>query len=492
MAISNALASRLKDPSLVREAGSVGGQWLEAAETSKRFDVTNPSDGAVLASMPDFGLAEIKRAIDIAHAAQSNWAAQTAKQRSVILRRWYNSIVANLDDLATILVAEMGKPFAEAKGEVLYGASYAEWFSEEAKRLYGDVIPGHQVDKRIIVVRQPVGVVAGITAWNFPSAMPMRKIAPALAAGCAMVFKPAKQTPLSAVAIAVLAERAGFPAGVLSLITTKDSAGFGAEICRNDKVRKLTFTGSTQVGRILMRQAADQIMKLSLELGGNAPFIVFDDADIDAAVDGAIQSKFRNAGQTCVCANRIYVQAGVYKAFAERLAERVRALRVGDGFECNVDLGPLIDAAAVAKVRQHISDATRLGAKVAAGGETLERGPLFFAPTVLTDVTSYMLVSKEETFGPLAPLFRFGSIEDVIQLANDTEFGLASYFYTRDVSRAWRVAEALEYGMVGINTGLISTEVAPFGGVKQSGVGREGSKYGLQDFTEMKYVCFSL
>ena len=387
---------------------------------------------------------------------------------------------------------EMGKPLAEAKGEILYGASYVEWFGEEAKRVYGDTIPGHQPDKRIIVIRQPIGVVAAITPWNFPNAMLARKFAPAVAAGCAMISKPAAETPLSALSLAVLAERAGVPAGIFSVVLSKDSPSIGREFTENDKVRKLTFTGSTEVGRILMRQGADQIMKLGLELGGNAPFIVFDDADIDAAVEGAMVSKYRNNGQTCVCANRLYVQSGVYDAFAEKLAVRVGAMKVGDGFEAGVQAGPLIDAKALAKVEEHIGDAVAKGAKVASGGKPDGKGGLFFEPTILTGVTSEMKVAREETFGPVAPLFCFDTEEEVIAMANDTEFGLASYFYARDVSKIFRVAEALEYGMVGINTGLISTEVAPFGGVKQSGQGREGSKYGIDDYVEMKYLCLSV
>ena len=410
-----------------------------------------------------------------------------------ILRRWHDLIVANLDDLAAILVAEMGKPLAEAQGEILYGAAYAEWYAEEAKRLYGDIIPGHQADKQIVVLRQPVRRGRRDYRLEFSK---RDAHAQDRASACVRLRNDFQTGTADAIVRGRTCCPCGtcrVPPGLLSVIPTTDAASFGVEICQNDKVRKLTFTGSTQVGRILMRQAADHVMKLSLELGGNAPFIVFDDADIEAAVDGAIQSKFRNGGQTCVCANRIYVQSAVYEEFAARLAERVRGLRVGDGFEPNVDLGPLIDANAVSKVRRHIDDATRLGAKVVVGGDTLrQHGPLFFAPTVMTDVTGQMLVAREETFGPLAPLFRFESIDQVVQLANNTEFGLAGYFYTRDVGRAWRVAEELEYGMVGINTGLISTEVAPFGGVKQSGVGREGSKYGLHDFTEMKYVCFSV
>lgn len=490
MTISSELLSRLKNPDLVREAAFIGGTWVERGTDGKAFAVSNPANGQILASLPEIGVEGTREAIAAAHAAQKPWAARSAKERSQVLRRWYDLMVANVDDLAAILVAELGKPLAEAKGEVLYGASYVEWYAEEAKRLYGDVIPGHQSDKRIVVIRQPVGVVAGITAWNFPTAMPLRKIAPALAAGCAMVFKPADLTPMSAIAIAVLAEQAGVPRGVLSIVTTADAAAFGQEVCRDARVRKLTFTGSTNVGRILMRQAADQIMKLSLELGGNAPFIVFDDADVDAAVDGAMLSKYRNAGQTCVCANRIYVQSGIYDAFSAKFAERAAALKVGNGFTAGIEVGPLINRAAVEKVERHIADARDKGARVAVGGHRLDMGELFFAPTVITGVDASMLVANEETFGPLAAIFRFEDAEDVIRKANDTEFGLAAYFYANDVRRVWRVAEALEYGMVGINTGLISTEVAPFGGIKQSGVGREGSKYGLEDFTELKYLCF--
>ena len=488
MAIDLDLIARLKDPKLVREAAYVAGEWVDAAGRPT-FAVENPATGKTLAHVPELGRDAWTTAVDAAHASQKPWAARTAKERAAVLRRFYDLIIANIDDLATILTAEQGKPLAEARGEVLYGASYVEWYAEEAKRLYGDVIPGHQADKRLVVIRQPVGVVAGITAWNFPSAMPLRKMAPALAAGCTMVFRPAAQTPLSAIALAALAERAGVPAGTLSVITTEDAAGFGQEVCHNDKVRKLTFTGSTGVGRLLMRQGADRILKLSLELGGNAPFIVFDDADIDAAVEGAMLSKFRNAGQTCVCANRIYVQSGVYDQFAEKMKERVASLRVGDGLVQGTEIGPLIDERAVAKVECHISDAVEKGAKVAVGGKRLDVGSRFFAPTLLTNVQRSMLIAQEETFGPLAPLFSFDTVDQVISLANDTEFGLASYFYSRDIQRVWRVAEALEYGMVGINTGVISTEVAPFGGVKQSGFGREGSKYGLNDFTEIKYLC---
>ena len=398
-------------------------------------------------------------------------------------------MVENADDLATILTAEMGKPWAEARGEVLYGASFIEWFAEEAKRVYGDVIPGHQRDKRIVVLKQPVGVVGSITPWNFPNAMIARKVGPALAVGCTFVARPATLTPLSALAMAVLGERAGIPAGVFNVIPGTDSSGVGNELCTNDKVAKITFTGSTRVGQILMRQAAGTIKKMSLELGGNAPFIVFDDADVDAAVDGAMIAKFRNNGQTCVCANRIYVQAGVYDAFAEKLAEKTKSLNVGNGFGDGITTGPLINQAAVDKVEEHINDAVSKGATVTLGGKRSDLGGTFFEPTVLTGVTRDMVVAKDETFGPVAPLFKFEDEDDVVAMANDSEFGLASYFYSRDLARVWRVAEALESGMVGVNTGLISTEVAPFGGVKQSGLGREGSKYGTEDFLEIKYLC---
>ncbi|MGB3813311.1 MAG: NAD-dependent succinate-semialdehyde dehydrogenase [Shinella sp.] len=492
MAISDLLSSRLIDPSLATDRAPVAGEWLDGAGTSGTFDVSNPSTGDVIATLPNCDRAHAARAIDAAHAAQKVWAATTAKERATVLRRLHDLMVAHADDLAVILTMEMGKPLAEARGEILYGASYVEWFGEEAKRAYGDTIPGHHRDKRILVVKQPVGVVAAITPWNFPNAMLARKLAPALAAGCAMVIKPAVETPLSALALAALAERAGVPAGLVSVIPTKNAATIGQEFTSNDKVRKLTFTGSTEVGRILMRQGADQILKFGLELGGNAPFIVFDDADLDAAVEGAMVSKYRNNGQTCVCANRFYVQAGVYEAFAAKLAARVAAMRVGDGFDAGVDAGPLIDTKALAKVEEHVADAVAHGAQVITGGLRHKRGGLFFQPTVLTGVTSRMKVSREETFGPVAPLFRFNTEEEAITLANDTEFGLAAYFYANDLSRVFRVGEALEYGMVGINTGLISTEVAPFGGVKQSGQGREGSKYGLDDYLEIKYLCLGL
>jgi succinate-semialdehyde dehydrogenase/glutarate-semialdehyde dehydrogenase len=489
MTISKILTDKLKDPTLATDKSLAGTEWLAASQSGKTFEVTNPATGDVIAVLPDLSKAEVEKAIDAAYIAQKAWAKKTGKERAAILRKLNDLMVANADDLATILTMEMGKPWPEARGEILYGASYVEWFAEEAKRVYGDTIPGHQADKRIMVIKQPVGVVGAITPWNFPNAMLARKVAPALAVGCAMVSKPAAQTPLSALALAVLAERAGLPAGLFSVLTSTDAAMVGEEMCANDKVRKLTFTGSTNVGRILMRQGADQIMKLGLELGGNAPFIVFDDADLDAAVEGAMISKYRNAGQTCVCANRLYVQAGIYDAFATKLAEKVGQLKVGDGFADGVTTGPLIDAKAVEKVKEHVADAVSKGAQVALGGKQSAAGDLFFEPTILTGVTTAMKVATEETFGPVAPLFKFETEEEVIELANATEFGLASYFYSKDIAKVFRVAEALEYGMVGVNTGLISTEVAPFGGIKQSGLGREGSKYGVDDYTEIKYIC---
>jgi succinate-semialdehyde dehydrogenase/glutarate-semialdehyde dehydrogenase len=483
------LAEMLKNPELLVTEALVGGSWVSAAQTGKSFDVLNPSTGAVIATLPDLGVEETRTAIDAAYVAQKNWARKTGKERAAVLRKFNDLMVANADDLGAILTAEMGKPLAEAKGEILYGASFIEWFAEEAKRIYGDVIPGHQPDKRIVVIKQPVGVVASITPWNFPNAMIARKLGPALAVGCAFVAKPAAETPLSALSMAKLAEQAGVPKGLLSVITSKSSSAIGQEFCSNDKVRKITFTGSTEVGRILMRQSADQIKKTSMELGGNAPFIVFDDADLDAAVEGAMISKYRNNGQTCVCANRIYVQSGVYDAFAEKLAQAVGKMKIGDGFEDGVTTGPLISEDAVDKVIEHIEDAKAKGAKVLTGGTRHNLGGTFFQPTILTGVTRDMQVANDETFGPVAPLFRFDTVEDVIEQANDTIFGLASYFYANDLSKVWRVAEALEYGMVGVNTGLISTEVAPFGGVKQSGQGREGSKYGCDDYLEIKYIC---
>lgn len=479
-------APTLEDPKLFRDRAYVDGAWVEA-DSAKRFDVDNPANGSLLGSVPDCGVAETRRAIEAAAAALPAWRALAAKERSAILRKWFDLMVANADDLAMLLTLEQGKPLAEAKGEILYGASFIEWFAEEAKRIYGDVIPSPTPDKRIVVIKQPIGVVAAITPWNFPNAMITRKAGPALAAGCTMVLKPASQTPFSALALAELAARAGVPRGVFSVVTGNARA-IGGEMTSNPTVRKITFTGSTEIGRVLMRQSADTIKKLGLELGGNAPFIVFDDADLDAAAAGAVISKYRNNGQTCVCANRIYVQDGVYDAFAAKLAEKVRALKVANGMEAGAVLGPLIDDAAVAKVEEHVADALAKGAKVALGGKRHALGGRFFEPTILTGVTRDMKVSHEETFGPVAPLFRFKDEADVVAQANDTEFGLASYFYARDMGRVWRVAEALEAGIVGVNTGLISTEVAPFGGVKQSGVGREGSKYGIDDFVQIKYV----
>ncbi|PQZ46605.1 succinate-semialdehyde dehydrogenase (NADP(+)) [Ochrobactrum sp. MYb15] len=485
------LVSKLADPTLLVEKAYVNGQWISADDGST-FDVSNPATGEVLAAVPNLSAAEVNRAIEAAYGAQKAWANLTAKARSVALRKLYDLIIGNVEDLAVILTAEMGKPFQEARTEIVNGAAYVEWFAEEAKRLNGDIIPAHQTDKRLFVLKKPVGVVGAITPWNFPSAMLARKLAPALAVGCSLVAKPAAQTPLSALALAVLAERAGIPAGILNVLTSMNAAMVGTTFCTSEFVRKISFTGSTNVGRILMRQGADQIKKVSLELGGNAPFIVFDDADIDAAVDGAIAAKFRNAGQTCVCANRIYVQSGVYQEFAEKLTERVRNLKVGDGFAHDSEIGPLIDGNALKKVNEHVEDALSRGAKVAVGGSSMEHGGQFFTPTVLVGVTSEMKVAKEETFGPLAPLFSFETEEEVVAMANNTEFGLAGYFYSRDIGRIFRVAEDLETGMVGVNTGLISSELAPFGGVKQSGLGREGSKYGTDDYVDLKYICLSV
>ncbi|MBY5769427.1 NAD-dependent succinate-semialdehyde dehydrogenase [Rhizobium leguminosarum] len=472
----------------LRDAGYIDGVWT-SADATRTFDVLNPATGELLASLPDMGAAETRAAIDAAHAAQPGWAARPAKERSAILRKWFDLMVANADELAAILTAEMGKPFPEARGEILYAAAYIEWYAEEAKRIYGETIPAPSDDKRMVVIRQPVGVVGTITPWNFPAAMITRKIAPALAVGCTVVSKPAEQTPLTAIALAVLAEQAGIPAGVFNVIVGVDGPAIGRELCGNEKVRKISFTGSTEVGRILMRQCADQIKKVSLELGGNAPFIVFDDADLDAAVEGAIASKYRNAGQTCVCANRLYVQSNVYDAFAAKLAAKVAEMSVGDGFKPGVVIGPLIDAQGLAKVEDHVSDALAKGAKVLTGGKRIDGAGTFFTPTVLTGVARGMKVAREETFGPVAPLFRFDTVEDVINQANDTEFGLAAYFYAGDLKKVWRVAEALEYGMIGINTGLMSSETAPFGGIKQSGLGREGSRHGADDYLEMKYLC---
>jgi succinate-semialdehyde dehydrogenase/glutarate-semialdehyde dehydrogenase len=479
---------RLTDPELLKDAAYIDGAWC-AADNGQTFAVTNPASGESLASVPDMGQAETRRAIEAAHAAWPAWRAKTAKARAAILHRWYQLILATQEDLAQLMTAEQGKPLLEARGEVLYGASFVEWFAEEAKRVYGDVIPAPFSDRRYLVIKQPVGVVAAITPWNFPIAMITRKCAPALAAGCPVVVKPAAATPLCALALADLAARAGFPKGVFNVVTTARAAEVGAELTGNPLVRKLSFTGSTEVGKQLIAQCADTVKKVSMELGGNAPFIVFDDADLDAAVAGAMASKYRNSGQTCVCANRLLVQDGIYEAFAEKLAAAVARLKVGDGTEAGVDQGPLIDEAAVGKVEAHIQDAVQHGARVLCGGQRHARGGTFFQPTVLADVTPAMRVTREETFGPVAPLYRFCDEAEAIQMANDTDYGLAAYFYARDIGRIWRVAEALEYGMVGINEGIISTEVAPFGGVKESGLGREGSRYGIDEFVEIKYLC---
>lgn len=485
------LSTLLKDPSLLATKGYVNGAWVEA-EGGATFEVANPARGDVICAVADLNRNDVNRAIAAAAVAQKPWAALTAKERANILRRWYELMIENADDLAIILTAEMGKPLAEARGEITYGASFVEWFAEEAKRVYGETIPGHAADKRIAVIKQPIGVVGSITPWNFPTAMITRKAGPALAAGCAFVARPSELTPLSALALAVLGERAGIPAGVFNVVPSTDASGVGLEFCENPIVRKLTFTGSTNVGRILLRQAADQVMKCSMELGGNAPFIVFDDADLDAAVEGAMICKFRNNGQTCVCANRIYVQAGVYDEFAKKLAVAVGNLNVGDGLNDGITTGPLISGAAVEKVQAHLDDATDKGAKIMMGGKGHNLGGTFYQPTVMTGVTQDMTVAQDETFGPLAALFKFDTEDDVIEMANDTIFGLASYFYAKDLSRVYKVAEALEYGMVGVNTGIISTEVAPFGGVKQSGLGREGSRHGMDDYLEMKYICMSV
>jgi len=478
---------QLKDTALLREQCFIDGRWT-GADDGGTIDVLNPATAAKLGTIPKMAAAETHRAIGAAAAALRPWAAKTAKERAIILRRWFDLIMQHQQDLAALMTAEQGKPLAESVGEIAYAASFIEWFAEEGKRLYGDVIPGHQSDKRILVLRQPVGVVAAITPWNFPAAMITRKAGPALAAGCTMVLKPATQTPYSALALAELGARAGLPAGVFNVITGS-AAAIGGEMTSNPTVRKLTFTGSTEIGKKLMAQCSGTMKKVSLELGGNAPFLVFDDADLDAAVQGAIASKYRNTGQTCVCANRFLVQASVYEPFTRKLQEAVAKLRVGDGLAGVTDQGPLIDAKAVTKIEEHIADAVAKGAKVALGGERHALGGTFFQPTILTGVTPQMLVAREETFGPVAPLFKFDTEAQAIAMANDTEFGLAAYLYTRDLARSWRVSEAIEYGIVGVNTGIISTEVAPFGGVKESGTGREGSKYGILDYTEMKYVC---
>ncbi len=479
----------LNDRSLLVCSAYIDGAWVGA---EKRTPIRNPANGEIVAEVADVGVAGARAAIDAAERVQRDWASRTARERSSILLRWSQLMLDNAEDLARILTAEMGKPFLEAKGEIAYGASFIEWFAQEGRRVYGDMIPGHQADKRILVIKQAIGVAASITPWNFPNAMIARKVGPALAAGCAFVARPSEMTPLSALAMALLGERAGIPKGVLNVVTSADAAGVGQEFCADPKVRKISFTGSTRVGSILMRQSADRIKKLSLELGGNAPFIVFDDADLDKAVEGAMIATFRNAGQTCVCANCIYVQRDVHDAFAAKLAAAVDQLRIGDGAEPGVQIGPLISKSALAKVEAHVADALAKGATIATGGRRHPAGALFYQPTVLAGATSDMQLAREETFGPIAPLFAFDTVEEVIAMANDTEFGLASYFYARDLSRVWRVAEALDYGMVGVNTGLVSTAEAPFGGVKMSGIGREGSKYGIDEYLTIKYVCLSV
>lgn len=481
------IRSKLSDPSLFCEQGYIDGAWVDA-DGGGRVDVTDPATGDVVGTIPDMGTDETRRAIEAANAAWPAWRAKTAKERSALLRKWFDLMMANQRDLGIIMTAEQGKPLTEAMGEIAYGASYVEFFAEEAKRIYGDIIPNTADGKRIVVLKQPVGVVGSITPWNFPNAMITRKAAPALAAGCTFVAKPAKMTPFSAIALAVLAERAGIPKGVFNVVCGASSSAIGNELTHSKLVRKITFTGSTEVGKKLIAQAASTVKKVSMELGGNAPLIIFDDADIDEAVKGAIICKYRNAGQTCVCANRIFVQDGIYDEFAKKFAAAAKAMKMGNGFDDGVTVGPLIEAAAVDKVEEHVQDAVAKGAKIATGGTRSNIGALFYEPTVLTEATRDMAIFREETFGPVAPLFRFKTEEEVIELANDTEFGLASYFYARDIGRVWRVAEALEYGMVAINEGILSSEVAPFGGVKESGLGREGSKYGLDDYLEIKYL----
>ena len=480
----------IQNKHLLRSTCFIGGKWI-AADDASQMAVLNPANGKIIAEVANCGSNETTRAITTANEAWPAWRGLTAKQRAQILRRWFELILQNTEDLAQLITAEGGKPLAEARGEVAYGASFVEWFAEEGKRAYGETIPATAADKRLVVIKQPIGVCAAITPWNVPLAMITRKVAPALAAGCTVVIKPAEQTPLTALALAVLAEEAGLPAGVFNVITGNPVA-IGGQLTASPIVRKLSFTGSTEVGRLLMAQCAATVKKVSFELGGNAPFIVFDDADLDAAVDGALIAKYRNAGQTCVCANRFLIQSGIYDAFAERFAERVRNMKVGPGNEEGVVQGPLIDDAALVKVESHVADAIARGARVLCGGSRHDQGGNFFQPTVLADVTPAMRVAREETFGPVAPLFRFESEAEAIAMANDTEFGLAAYFYSRSLARSWRVGEALEYGMVGVNTGLISNEVAPFGGIKQSGIGREGSKYGIDDYLEIKYLCFDI
>ena len=477
---------KLKDPSLLQTRCLIDGQWLDA-DSGKTIAVTNPATGETIAHVPDMGADETRRAIAAAEAARADWAGRTARQRADILRRWFGLMTEHTNDLAIILSTEQGKPLAEARGEIAYGASYFEWYAEEAKRIYGDIIPSNNNSQRVLVMKQPIGVCAAITPWNFPNAMITRKAAPALAAGCTFVIRPASQTPLSALAIGELAQRAGVPPGVFNVLTG-NSRAIGGELTGNDTVKKFSFTGSTEVGRLLLAQCAGTVKKVSMELGGNAPFIVFDDADLDAAVTGALISKFRNAGQTCVCANRLYVQAGIHDRFVEKFTAALTELKVGNGLDAGVTFGPLIDENAIAKVQEHIADAVEKGGKVVAGGKPHALGGLFFEPTIVSHVTQQARVAREETFGPLAPIFRFETEEEVVRWANDTEFGLAAYFYTRDLGRSIRVAEALDYGMVAVNSGILSNEAAPFGGVKQSGLGREGSKYGIEDYVEVKYV----
>lgn len=479
---------QLKNPSLFRTLAHIDGAWI-AADDGRTFAVTDPASGRELAQVPELGRDEALRAVAAAEAALPAWRTLTAKQRANILRKWFELVMANQEDLAQLLTAEQGKPLAEARGEIAYGASFIEWFAEEAKRVYGDVIPSHGPDKRILVFKQPIGVVAAVTPWNFPNAMITRKVAPALAAGCTAVIKPAEDTPLSALALAELAHQAGMPKGVFNILTCRDPRAVGGVLTGDARIRKFTFTGSTETGKLLMKQCADTVKRVSLELGGNAPFIVFDDADLDAAVDGAMASKYRNAGQTCVCANRLFVQEGVYDAFAEKLAAKVAALKVGPGIGADVAQGPLINQEAVEKVERLVADAVAKGARIVTGGKRHALGGTFFEPTILADVTTGMACAHEEIFGPVAPLYKFKTEAEAVRLANDTPFGLAAYFYARDVGRVMRVSEALEYGIVGVNEGIISTEVAPFGGVKESGTGREGSKYGIEDFLEIKYIC---
>ena len=481
---------QLNDSNLFRQQCYIDGQW-QNADDDATINVTNPATGEVLGTVPKMGTNETRKAIDAANSSWHAWRILTAKERANMLKRWFDLMIEHKDDLAKIMTLEQGKPLAEAQGEVVYGASFIEWFAEEGKRLYGETIPGHLADKRIVVIKQPIGVVAAITPWNFPNAMITRKCAPALAAGCPVVIKPASETPYSALALAELAERAGFPKGIINVVTGSASQ-IGGELTSNPIVRKLSFTGSTEIGKLLMRQCADTMKKVSMELGGNAAFIVFDDADLDAAVQGALASKYRNTGQTCVCANRLYVQDSVYDAFSEKLTAAVNAMQVSNGLDDGANQGPLINAAAVEKVKEHIDDAVSKGARVIAGGVAHELGGNFFEPTILADVDQDMLITREETFGPVAPLIRFETEEQVIDLANNVEVGLAGYFYSRDMSRIWRVAEAMETGIVGVNTGIISTEVAPFGGIKESGLGREGSKYGIEDYIEVKYICMDI